>query len=66
MNGNVNVREIIGNRVSLLCKRFNEMKLDNIIIIDISSVFRIVIIISELDITFEVFLPELISFDIEV
>ena len=42
------------------------MNLDNKIVIDINSVFKIVIIIRELDITFDVFLPDAISFEIEV
>ena len=57
---------MIGSNVSLLCKRFNDMNLDNKIVIDINNVFRIVIIIRELDITFDVFFPDAISFEIEV
>ena len=66
MNGRVNVREIIGSSVSLLCKRFVDINLDNNMVIDINIVFNIVIIISELDITLDGLIPELISFEIDV
>lgn len=61
MNGRVNAHDINGNNVSLFFKRFMEINLLDIIVSEISKMFNIDIIMMEFDITFLVFLPELIS-----
>lgn len=61
MNGRVSEHDIRGNNVSLFFKRFMEINLLDIIVSEISKMFKINIIMIEFDITFLVLFPVLIS-----